>query len=143
LHLFNDDISTPPILSPPLQLSGHIASQYQNKILINSNDNISKIKIKKKKKKLRYPSRRFTILKKQFKTYLKKRKKKQQQEDQNQLNNISNVIIHHQSQQIESSPIEHSTMIDFQLSPDLSKRKYIYKDINLTNNNQNQMNWVS
>jgi hypothetical protein len=70
---------------------------------------------------------------------LKKRKTKQQQ-DQNQLNNISNV---NQSQQIESSPNEHSTMIDFQLSPDLSKRKYIYKDINLTNNNQNQINWVS
>ncbi len=36
-------------------------------------------------------------------------------------------------------------MIDFQLSPDLSKRKYIYKDITLSNNNnnnQNQMNWV-
>ncbi len=77
---------------------------------------------------------------------MKKRKKKQQQQqqqDQNQLNNISNVIVHHQSQQIESSPNEHSTMIDFQLSPDLSKRKYIYKDINLTNNNQNQINWVS
>ncbi len=70
---------------------------------------------------------------------MKKRKTKQQQ-DQNQLNNISNV---NQSQQIESSPNEHSTMIDFQLSPDLSKRKYIYKDINLTNNNQNQINWVS
>jgi hypothetical protein len=34
-------------------------------------------------------------------------------------------------------------MIDFQLLPDLSKRKYIYKDITLSNNNQNQMNWVS
>jgi len=32
-------------------------------------------------------------------------------------------------------------MIDFQLSPDLSKRKYIYKDITLSNNNSNQINW--
>ncbi|CAF2326891.1 unnamed protein product [Rotaria sp. Silwood2] len=32
-------------------------------------------------------------------------------------------------------------MIDFQLTPDLSKRKYIYKDITLSNDNQNQMNW--
>jgi len=32
-------------------------------------------------------------------------------------------------------------MIDFQLSPDLSNRKYIYKDITLSNNNPNQINW--
>jgi hypothetical protein len=60
------------------------------------------------------------------------------------MNPISNIIIHSQSEQIESSStINHSTMIDFQLSPDLSKRKYIYKDITLSNNNSNQMNWVS
>jgi hypothetical protein len=76
-----------------------------------------------------------------------KKKKKKQQQQQDQLSNISNVIIPHQSQQIESSPMEHSAMTDLQLSPDLSKRKYIYKDITLSNNNntntnQNQMNWV-
>ncbi|CAF1419500.1 unnamed protein product [Rotaria sp. Silwood1] len=32
-------------------------------------------------------------------------------------------------------------MIDFQITPDLSKRKYIYKDIALSNNDQNQINW--
>jgi hypothetical protein len=90
---------------------------------------------------LRYRSHRFTVLKKQFKAYLKK--KKQQQQHRSHMNSISNIIVHHQSKQIESSPMEHSTMIDFQLSPDLSKRKYIYKDITLSNNNnQNQMNWV-
>jgi hypothetical protein len=80
-------------------------------------------------------------LKKQLKSYLKKKKLKQKQQ-QHHLNNISNVIIHHQSQPMESTPNEHSTMIDFQLPPDLSKRKYIYKDITLANNNQSQMNWV-
>ncbi|CAF0796795.1 unnamed protein product [Rotaria sordida] len=87
---------------------------------------------------------RSIILKKQLKTYFKKKKRKQQQEQQineYHLKNISNVIIHHQSQQIESSSIQHSTMVDFQLTPDLSKRKYIYKDITLSNDNQNHMNW--
>jgi hypothetical protein len=89
---------------------------------------------------LRYRSHRFTVLKKQFKAYLKKKK---QQQNRSHMNSISNIIVHHQSKQIESLPMEHSTMIDFQLSPDLSKRKYIYKDITLSNNNnQNQMNWV-
>lgn len=90
---------------------------------------------------MRYHSHRFRVLKKQLKVYLKKKKQRQ---NRSHMNPISNIIIHSQSEQIESSStINHSTMIDFQLSPDLSKRKYIYKDITLSNNNSNQMNWVS
>ena len=81
------------------------------------------------------------MLKKQLKAYLKKKKKKQQQDKYH-----SNIIVHHQPQQIELIPNEHSTINDLQSTPDLSKRKYIYKDITLSSNNNNnhsQMNWVS
>jgi hypothetical protein len=73
----------------------------------------------------------------------KKKKKKQKQQDRYQFDNISSDMISRQSDQTESTPMEHSMMIDFQLSPDLSKRKYIFKDITLSNNNQSQMNWVN
>lgn len=103
-----------------------------------------KKKLKKKNRKLSYSSHHFIILRKQYQTYLKKKKKKQQQQERQLNHNISNIILHSQSQKIESSPNQHSNMIDLQLSPDLSKRKYIYKDINLSsNNNQNHMNWVN
>ena len=45
-------------------------------------------------------------------------------------------------QQPESVPLAHSPPIDVQSSPDLSKRKYIYKDIATSNNQSSQMNWV-
>ena len=91
---------------------------------------------KKKKRKRKFRSRfdRLNVFKKQLKFYMKK-KKKHKQQYRLDVEPISN------NPQLESSLTEASTMMDFQLVPDLSKRKYIYKDITLSN--QNQMNWVS
>ena len=141
LHLFNNDLST-SIISSHLQLHDHLTSQYlNNSLIVNSNDNISTTKKKRKRKKnLHYPLHRLTILKEQLRTYLKKKKKKRKRS--NTYANISNIIVHHQAQKIESTSTEPSTMMDFPLIPDLSKRKYIYKDITLSNDNQSQINWV-
>jgi len=131
----HDDILT-PILSPPLQSSGQIATQYKNLTLIQTNNEINlKVKSKKKKiKRLHLPLNRFDRLKKQLKIYLKKKKKTQQQHQPT----VSNISI---SSSSSSTLIDHSNLIDLPLSPDLSKRKYIYKEISLSNNS-NQLNLV-
>ncbi|CAF3915543.1 unnamed protein product [Rotaria sp. Silwood2] len=61
------------------------------------------------------------------------KKRQQQQPHGYHLNNFSNVTVHHQSKQIESTLIEHTAMSKLQLSLDLAKRKYIYKDITVSN----------
>lgn len=100
---------------------------------------------KKRKPKWRSRSERLIMLKKRFKSYMKKKKKQKdkQQRCQSNVQSIPNNPVQDPSQSSESSLQEHPTMIDFQFVPDLSKRKYIYKDITLSNQNPNQINWVS
>ncbi|CAF3528284.1 unnamed protein product [Adineta steineri] len=61
----------------------------------------------------------------------------------NQIDNnlsLTNEDITSKPQQIEPIPNQDLTMNDFQLLPDLSKRKYIYKDV-VSSTNNNQINW--
>ncbi|CAM2696781.1 unnamed protein product [Rotaria socialis] len=123
LNLFNNDISV-PVHSPPLKFSGQIVPQYPNDILIINNELPQKKQKKKKKKSLNYRVHRSSILKKQLKSYLRKKKRKQQKQkksNESHVIDVSNVIVHHEPQQIESTSMERSTTIDFQLPPDLSK----------------------
>ena len=138
LQLFNHPLSPVSICSPS-QLSGQIASQYQNQTLFRHAEITPKIKSKKKKtKRLNYSSRRSMFLKKQLKSYLKKKQKKSV--DSDQIQTTSTVM----DVQQYSTPIEeYPSMISPSVTPDLSKRKYIYKDITTTTNNANQINWVS
>lgn len=145
LSVFNKDLST-PVLSPLVQFSGQLVSQYQIEPLVNDETNInhiSKKSKKKKKKRLHDRLRRSSAVKQRMVAYFKKLKLKQQRSKKPPINNVLTVAAPPEPKQIESTPIEHSSMIDFQLMPDLSKRKYIFKDISLTTNSSNQMNWVN
>ncbi|UJR33473.1 hypothetical protein I4U23_020918 [Adineta vaga] len=92
---------------------------------------------KKKKRKLRLISRRHVALKKQLKMYLKKKMK---QQHSSRLNLSSNHVLHEQINKMEFLQNHQAIINDVQFLPDLSKRKYIYKDITLSNNDSNQIN---
>ena len=136
LELLNNDMLT-AIPDPIAQLSGHVAPAYQHCSVSVDLHHRSQTK-KRRKKKLHYRARRFTILKKQLKAYMKKQRMKRW----SRRTTTSSTPVVPSPQQPESVPLAHSPPIDVQSSPDLSKRKYIYKDIATSNNQSSQMNWV-
>lgn len=119
----NDGQSSPSFVSS--QLSGRVASQFKAECFIETNDENSKIKRKSKKKSNRI-SRRLSFLKKKLHSYLKRKEKRRLEKEISSENNQF---------------LKTNTMIDLQLSPDLSKRKYIYKDVTI--NNTTQINLVT
>ena len=144
LHLFNNGLPA-TLLSLSSPSSGRSASNYPSHSLISSTSNRhrSKLKLKKKKKKnprSRRRLRQLALLKKQLKAYFGKKKQKQLVQDQL---SPAFVTIDPPSSPVESTVLDYLPMIDLQITPDLSKRKYIYKDITAASTNPSQINWVS
>lgn len=142
LHLFNNGLPA-ALLSLSSPSSGCSTSNYPSHSLISSTSNRHRTKLKLKKKKNKRSRRRLrqlALLKEQLKAYF--RKKKQKQLVQDSLSPAS-VTIDPPSSPVESPILDYLPMIDLQITPDLSKRKYIYKDITAPSNSPSQNNWVS
>ena len=141
LHLFDNGLPA-ALLSLSSPSSARSRSNYQSHSLISSTSNRGRSKRKKKKKtkKASRRLRRLALLKKQLKEYFKKKKQKQLAQDHPA---PISVTIDPPSSPIESMGLEYLPMIDLQITPDLSKRKYVYKDITTQSNHPNQINWVS
>ena len=137
LQLLNDDMLT--VMPDPIaQLSGHVAPAYQHCSLSVDRHHGSATK-RRRKKKLHYSARRLTILKKQLKAYVRKQRMKRRC---HRTTTSPSTPVAPCPPRTESAPVAHSPPIDIQSSPDLSKRKYIYKEITTSNNQTDQMNWV-
>ena len=139
LCLFNNNlpVSKP---SPPLQMSGQIDAHYRNIDVLNKHSyDVRQTKLKKKSK-LRAILHRRSIFKKQLKKFLRSKKRKQLA---HQSHHVSKKSIHEPIEENEFPQKHQIISHDLQPSPDLSKRKYIYRDITLTNTESNLMNWVS
>ncbi|CAF0752815.1 unnamed protein product [Adineta ricciae] len=137
LCLFNNNlpVSKP---SPPLQMSGQIDAHYRNVVLLDKHSyDVHHTKLKKKRI-LRAILRRRSIFKKQLKKFLRNKKRKQRS---HQSHRVSKKSIHEPVEENEFPQKQQITIHDLQPSPDLSKRKYIYRDITLTNTESNLMNW--
>lgn len=144
LNLHENDVSALETINTcaPLQLSGRIASQYQNVTLLPEEQIIEKTKPKMKKiKRLNPMARQLIHLKKQLKWYLKKKKKKRIETSSGPL--ATDTAVEESPVAESSSNDDSSSMMFPSFSPDLSKRKYIYKDITAsTTNHPNQINLV-
>ncbi|CAF0728062.1 unnamed protein product [Adineta ricciae] len=137
LCLFNNNLPVSK-LSPPLQMSGQIDAHYRNVVLLDNHSyDVYHTKLKKKRK-LRAILRRRSIFKKQLKKFLKYKKKKQRS---HQSHCVSKKNIHHPTKENGFPQKQQIIINDLQPLPDLSKRKYIYRDITLTNTESNLMNW--
>ena len=140
----NDFPSLEPIAicSPVVRFSGQIASQYRNETLFCEENIASKVSTKKKKlKRIGSAARRLSFLKKQLKIFLKKKKLRKKP-----IQDTSTTICEDPKPIEPSSPEEDDPMLNPSFSPDLSKRKYIYKDISTTaattTTSVNPINWV-